>query len=72
MEEGLPGGCVMAFVGSLYSRPRIVPMCIRALMEKLDGRISQAELEDRMKALQDRQLRLFTERGDSEHKQKRI
>lgn len=49
----------MAFVGSLYSRPRIVPVCIKALMEKLEGRISQAELEERMKRLESKQQDLF-------------
>ena len=65
----------MAMAVSLYSRPKIVPVCIRALMEKLEGRISQAELEERMRALQDRQLRLFTieiQRGDSGRRQARI
>lgn len=49
----------MAFVGSLYSRPRIVTVCIRALMEKLEGRISQAELEERMRGLQDKQIDFY-------------
>lgn len=49
----------MALAVSLYSRPKIVPECIRLLMEKIEGRISQAELEDRMEALEDRQQDLF-------------
>jgi len=49
----------MAVALHLYSRPKIVPVCIKALMEKLEGRISQRELEERMKGLEDRQGRLF-------------
>lgn len=50
----------MAVALSLYSRPKIVPVCIRALMDRLEGRISQEELERRMGELEDKQLRLFT------------
>lgn len=50
----------MAFALQLYSRPKIVPVCIEALMERLEGRITQEELEERMRGLESRQLRLFT------------
>lgn len=51
----------MAAALSLYSRPRVVKTCIVALMERLEGRISQEELERRV---EDRQLPLFKEVGD--------
>ena len=44
---------------SLYSRPKVMGDCLKALFEKIDGKISQAELEARMREVERKQLPLF-------------
>ena len=51
----------MALAVSLYSRPKSLPDYIRLLMDKIDGKITQAELERRVEEMGDRQLSLFKE-----------
>lgn len=43
----------------IKTRPEVIKACVKSLKDKLDGAITQAELERRMRSLEIGQLEIF-------------